>query len=399
MKPSAHIASLIELIEEVTAFKQPADQVFSTYTRKRRYIGSKDRRQLGSWLYDILRSYAKLSYHAHDPLTLVLAYLKLSLGWSPKDILSNFKGEAYGPKKLGSNFKAWLEELEEEPLPEYLQYECPEWLWESLKDKKKALSALKEEAPCDIRTNSLKTTRDKLIKALKAENIKTLPLSSEYALRINGRHQLMTLPVFKKGHFEIQDLGSQEIINLCKARPGEMVIDLCAGGGGKALGLAADMKNKGKILACDVVPFKLKNTDIRMRRAGVNIHQSLMLDERGRKKLNVMKGQADLVLVDAPCSGTGTWRRNPDLRWRLKPAELQKLLKTQVQLLDQASKLVKPGGRLVYATCSILPQENSIQIERFLKSHLAFTPLDRVELTPPNSDGFFAQAMIKESIC
>lgn len=395
MKTPAQIAALIELLDHVTAFTQPADQVFTQYTRKRRYIGSKDRNQLSTWLYEILRSYAQLSYHAHDPLTLVLAYFKLTQKWTTKDICTLFKAETYGPPKLDASLKAWLDELELEKLPPYVTHECPEWLWKDLQHNTKTLDALKQAAPCDIRVNTLKTNRQKLIHTLKSQDIKTLPLSLPDALRIQGRHQLTTLQVFKLGHFEVQDLGSQEIIKLCAARPGEFVVDLCAGGGGKALGLAANMQNKGKILACDVVPFKLKNTDIRMKRAGVKIHETLMLDDKGQKKLRDYQGKADLVLVDAPCSGTGTWRRNPDLRWRLRPSELNKLLKTQADLLTQAAKLVTPGGRLVYATCSILPRENQLQITNFLKSNIAFTPLDKLELYPPQTDGFFAQCMRK----
>jgi 16S rRNA (cytosine967-C5)-methyltransferase len=273
------------------------------------------------------------------------------------------------------------------------------------------LATLLQPAPLDLRVNLLKGTREEARAALMSEGLDTRQTNlSPWGLRIEGRRAVTTGPTFQSGLVEIQDEGSQLVAALTDARPGMRVADWCAGAGGKTLALAMTMQNRGQLLACDVSAVRLDGAVRRLRRAGVhNVERHLI--EPGDKWAKRRAGGFDRVLIDAPCTGVGTWRRNPDARLRLTEADVAELVAKQAQILDQAAPLVRTGGRLVYATCSLLPEENEAQVIAFLARHPGFTlvPLarawpfgspppkagDYLALTPAHhgTDGFFAAVL------
>jgi 16S rRNA (cytosine967-C5)-methyltransferase len=301
-------------------------------------------------------------------------------------------------------------------MPDPIRLEIPDWLLPPLADRfgpalTTELTALTEPAPLDLRANTLKTTRDEAHAALAAERLDARPTSlSPWGLRLDGRRPITAGPAFQSGLIEIQDEGSQLVALLLDAHPGMRVCDYCAGAGGKTLALAATMQNHGQIIACDVSAARLDNAVRRLRRAGAhNVERHLLV--RGDKWPKRHAAVFDRVLVDAPCTGTGTWRRNPDARHRLTEADLAELLTRQAGILNDAAKLVRTGGRLVYATCSLLLAENEAQVSHFLAAHPGFSvvPLSRawplagsppctgdfMFLTPARhgTDGFFAAVL------
>ena len=267
-------------------------------------------------------------------------------------------------------------------------------------------------ASTDLRANTLKATREEAIAAMKAEGITAAPTQlSPVGLRVHGRPPLATLQCFKDGLIEVQDEGSQLVALLADARPGMRVADFCAGAGGKTLAIAAQMKNKGKIVACDVLEGRIDRAAVRFNRAGVhNVERKALSSERDQW-VKRHAGTFDRVLVDAPCTGTGTWRRNPDAKWKLTPEDVAELEQVQRNILDSAWRLVKPGGRLIYATCSLLAEENEAQIEAFLAAHADFklVPIGAVwrdvfgdaasfPVTPANEPGSMGKASASPSM-
>lgn len=254
----------------------------------------------------------------------------------------------------------------------------PEWINKYAPDNwDEEFAAMYGEAPVDLRVNSLKTTRDEV----KLEGAEPTPMS-EVGLRLPKR-----VPLTLDGLYEVQDEGSQLAVQFAEAQAGERVLDYCAGGGGKALALAAEMENEGELTCYDADPSRMKNLPIRLERAGVEI-----------ARLEPPSGTYDLVFVDSPCSGSGTWRRNPDLKWRMKESDMEWLIGIQPKILVEASKYVKKGGRLVYVTCSLFPAENERQIEEFLSANKNFKQEgDFLELSTlkSNTDGFFAAMLVK----
>jgi 16S rRNA (cytosine967-C5)-methyltransferase len=305
-------------------------------------------------------------------------------------------------------------------MPEEVRGECPSWALAPLRRRfgdsfPREMAALLTAPPLDLRVNPLKTTREAVLRALRdlgleAEACRLAP----YGVRVRERPSLASLPMLKTGEVEIQDEGSQLVAMLVDARPGERVVDFCAGAGGKTLAIAAQMANKGHVIACDVLENRLKRAAERFRRAGLHNIQTRPLASERDRWVKRHKGGFDRVLVDAPCSGVGTWRRNPDARWRVLGPGLDNLLPLQAGILASAARLVKPGGRLVYATCSMLPEENEEQVAAFLAAHPAFhvTPLreaaaqltdsahpDYLSLTPArhDTDGFFAAVLQRDA--
>jgi 16S rRNA (cytosine967-C5)-methyltransferase len=417
------LQAVIELLDDV-ARGGAADAATSAYFRSRRYIGSKDRAAIAERLYALLRARARLGWwlaraglETAGARERVIASLALVEGWRIKDFGPCFDAGPYRPAALSAGERRLVEALAGQTLdhddqPGWVRGEYPEWLTGALDGlSEPELRALNAPAPLDLRVNPLAASREQALAELTAAGVRAAPTKlSPHGLRVVGRPPLGQLPVFRDGWVEVQDEGSQLVALLADARPGQAVMDLCAGAGGKTLALAAAMANKGRLIACDVSAPRLERAVKRLRRAGVHNVERRALGADANAWLKRQAGRFDRVLVDAPCSGTGTWRRNPDMKWRIGPDDVAALRGVQDEVLERAARLVKPGGRLIYATCSLLPAENEQAIESFLERHAEFRvlpvpdvwagvlsgdcPVDGpyLRLTPARhgTDGFFA---------
>jgi 16S rRNA (cytosine967-C5)-methyltransferase len=409
LTPAARIAAAIDLLEVIEgAPKRPADAVANDFFRSRRYIGSGDRRAVSERVWSILRARRRLAWWLGDapksPRLLVAASLLLE-GWSKSGVQQTFSGGQFAAAPLDRAESGILTKLEghtiDHPaMPDAVRLEIPDWLLPHLIRRFGAslpaeMSALLQPAALDLRVNLLKSDREQARAALAAEGWEATPTKlSPWGLRIEGRRPVTSGPTFQSGMVEIQDEGSQLVAAMVGALPGMRVVDWCAGAGGKTLALAGVMENRGQIVACDVSAARLDGAVRRLRRAGVhNVERHLV--EPGDKWLKRRAGTFDRVLIDAPCTGTGTWRRNPDARLRLKEIDLAELIPKQASILDTAQSLVRKGGRLVYATCSLLEEENEDQVISFLLRHpdFAVVPLARawpLDQPPPNSGDFLS---------
>jgi 16S rRNA (cytosine967-C5)-methyltransferase len=386
--PSARISSAIELIAAIDAApRKPADAIANDYFRQRRFIGSGDRRSVSERVWAILRTRRRLGWWLErvgmrvNPRMLAAASL-LTEGWLLSGVKQSFSGGQFGPTPLNPAEHAALagiegHTLEHPEMPDAVRLEVPDWCVPHLKARfgkwlNAEMAAMDLPATLDLRVNLLRGTREDAMSALAVEGIEAKPTPlSPWGLRIEGRRPVSTGKAFQSGLVEIQDEGSQLVAALVGAAPEMRVVDWCAGAGGKTLALAMTMENRGHIAACDVSEHRLDGAVRRLRRAGVhNVERHLV--EPGDKWAKRRAGTFDRVLVDAPCTGTGTWRRNPDARMRLLENDLLELVPKQAMILSQASRLVKPGGRLVYATCSVLLEENEMQIDTFLAAHPGF---------------------------
>lgn len=392
MTPAARIAATIKIIDAILHTQKPSDQVMHTYLQQRRYIGSKDRKAIATLVYTLLRHYARLTWwceqkHANiSGRNFILLWLALGERKSMPEIQSLFGGAAYAPDALTQGEFNFLQKvhgnsLEIKSMPIGIQCECPPQYQHALQNAwgdqfKTEMQGLDSEAPLDIRVNTLKATRDDVFARLKQDgfDVSLTPLSP-LGLRVQGRPPFSVHPLYKQGWFEIQDEGSQLLALLCGVKPSEWGADLCAGAGGKTLALAAAMKNKGRLWACDVDARRLENSKLRIKRAGIDCVELQPLKDMRDQWIKKHANKCDFVLVDAPCSGTGTWRRSPYSRWQHLGPALPELTDMQSTALNAAAPMVKPGGRLVYATCSLLPQENEKQIATFLESHPDFKPV------------------------
>ncbi len=429
MTPSARIQSAIHVIERIMSSKVPMDSVCGDFFRTRRYIGSKDRAAIVEMIYGVMRHYARLSYILDEyklekiPRYYVMAYLLLS-GEPINRTRDLFDGSKYGPEKLEDSERAFIESYITPDFPEDIQAECPpeysEELHEIFGDNFKAeMAAMLEPATLDLRVNMAKANIEKVMNFLEADNVKTTTTKfSPWALRCENKAFLSRTKAMAKGWIEIQDEGSQLIAYACDAQPGTQVLDYCAGAGGKTLALAAAMQRKGRIVAMDLEERRLNKSRPRFRKASVAdiIEVRPLSEEKNRKWLRRQKETFDLVLCDVPCSGTGTWRRNPDMRWHTYGPSLEELTEIQADILDRVMHTVKPGGKLVYATCSLLRAENEDQVAKFIEKYPEFElcPLNdiwpRPELNPcpdqnvmrlspyqHQTDGFFAAVLMKKS--
>lgn len=391
MTPGARIQAAITLLAAVEAGDEPADVTIGHWARDNRYAGSSDRREIRGLVYGVIRRRRQLEWWlarndaSVTPRTLVIAHVMLDDRWTCERLAAAFAGTQYGPDPL-STAEAGLAEvlaggvLDDDAQPRPVRLNLPDWLApllaESLGSRFEAeAEALAGEASVDLRVNALKTTREDAVAALAADGIEAGP--TPYApegLRLNSRTQLTATRAWREGMVEVQDEGSQLVAIVTDARPGQAVADYCAGAGGKTLALAAAMENKGRIVACDLSESRLRRIGPRLRRAGVTIAETRVLANPDDNDLIAANaGAFDRVLVDAPCSGTGTWRRRPETRWRLTKAMLDEMGDLQDSILDSAARIVAPGGRLVYATCSVLRMENQTRIESFLVRHPGFS--------------------------
>ncbi|MBS0185630.1 MAG: RsmB/NOP family class I SAM-dependent RNA methyltransferase [Proteobacteria bacterium] len=387
MTPEARLKALSEILKEVFEFQTlPADKIVSNYVRKRRYIGSKDRRFLSSHLYTLLRNRGPLLFYGsqfggeRDYFEKeVILYALIFLKYSFEEAVSLCDGGIYHLSGLTQDEKKFLKNLNfDKELPKWALLSYPKELISFLErfelsqenfDAK--MRGLLTEAPLDLRVNTLKTTREDVLRYFDKEGIEAYPTPySPLGIRLLKRIDLSQNPLFKKGEIEVQDEGSQLISFLLAPQPGDRVLDLCAGGGGKALGIAALMRNKGVLIATDINPVRLKNAKERFRRAGVHIAETRVLENNVNDKwLKRQKEKFDCVLADVPCSGSGTWRRNPDQKWKLKISDIEELQKRQLEILNKAALMVKKGGKLVYATCSLFYEENEDIVVQFMKEN------------------------------
>lgn len=394
----ARIQSLIELVEQVYESNTPADVIINNYMRQRRYIGSGDRRDIAERFFHILRHYWQFQgyltaagFGGKTPFNLgrlhVLIYLTKHLELS--DLSDLLNGEPFAPPPLTTIEQLLVDKIRPIPLSALTEAARLGVSESALVRYKESFPETYEEeigyhnepGPLVLRVNTLKTTPEDVLKMLRAEEIDgELTAYSPWGIRLTKKLPLANHPLFKKGWFEVQEEGSQLICQMTNVQPGMTVWDYCAGAGGKTLALAAMMKNRGHIIATDVVDWRLKKAPERFKRAGVHNVECRILEGEGDKAaspkwLKRQQRKYDRVLVDAPCSGSGTWRRNPELKWRIQDQELEEICQKQAEILERASLLVKPGGHLIYATCSVYGQENYHQIEKFLANHSEFKAL------------------------
>lgn len=403
------------LLAEVLQFSAPADSLLSAFFRDRPKLGRQERSAIAECVYGVLRRFIALKWLLPDgnPRLWILLWLGRFQGLSQREL-----EQLILPRDREKLAALKSNSLDTAPLE--VQAELPEWVIEKLRaamavqDILKLGRALQQKAPLDIRINTFKSSREAVQQSLRAQQIESQPTPlSPIGLRIAGHPDLARLPAFKSGEMEVQDEGSQLLSLLVGARRGEMVADLCAGAGGKTLAIGAQMASSGRLYAFDINPKRLARLSPRLKRSGLSNVTAERIASENDTRLKRLAGKLDRVLVDAPCSGMGTLRRNPDLKFRQSPQTVSALTQIQASLIRAGAKLVKPGGRLVYATCSLLPEENRAIVDAFLAEHAEFQliplaasldvqriPLDTgdyFELNPAihGTDGFFAAVLQK----
>lgn len=411
--PPALIGHTEEVLREILRFTGPADNTLSRYFRDHPRLGSRERGVIAEAVYGLLRNklvYTSFAESGQGPSMRRLALLGLA--------------DAAGTEALGGlspEETDWLNrvmQIDRNMLPAALRANLPQWLYDRLLDRfgeeetQKLAQTLNTPAPLDLRVNSVKANREQVIAELAEAPIRAEPTPyAPLALRVMKKPALQNLPLFKNGAIEVQDEGSQILAQILGARRGEMVVDFCAGAGGKTLALGALMRNTGRLYAFDISEKRLAKLKPRLARSGLsNVHPVVIAHENDAK-VKRLAGKIDRVLVDAPCSGLGTLRRNPDVKWRLTPESITELNTKQLSILEGAARLVKAGGRLVYATCSIMDEENESIVRKFLEINSSFhlVPMQQVldeqkiplqmdsflKLVPHvhQTDGFFAAVL------
>lgn len=425
MRLGGRIQAAAEVLEDVIERRTPVTMALRDWGKAHRFAGSKDRSAIGNIVLDALRRKSSIGFRMDDitPRGLALGAAVFSGGVDVDDLLEQTQGDTHFGAPLTNDQIAKLRgQIDLESAPEWVRADVPDWLWPAFEtnfDEEAVVegAALTNRPPLDMRVNAIKGTREKLDVNGAAET----PISP-VGLRFSpvegfGRHpNIQSDPEFLTGKLEIQDEGSQIVSMLVAAQPGETVLDYCAGGGGKSLALAADMKNEGAVHSFDIDKRRLAPTYERATRAGASI---VKVVQPPAKSLNHLRGQVDRVVVDAPCTGVGTWRRKPDAKWRLTEDALGRRMQEQVKVLDEAKNFVKPGGYLFYITCSMLAAENEAQVYAFIERSDDFTLISAGEvwedrfgaevakpwsadgctltLTPAstNTDGFFFAVMEK----
>lgn len=411
--PPAIVGHTDEVLREVLRLTGPADVTLSRYFREHPKLGSRERGVIAEAVYAILRNKLVYTNFAESGIGAAMRRISL-LGLADTVGVDALGGLA--PEEVD-----WLNrvlQIDRASLPLALRSNLPAWLFDKLLAREgeaglqELADALNRPAPLDLRVNALKASREDVVRELAAAPIIAEPTPyAPLGIRILKKPALQNLPLFQSGAIEVQDEGSQLLAQIVGARRGEMVVDFCAGAGGKTLALGANMRNTGRLYAFDVSDKRLAKIKPRLARSGLsNVHPVLIAHENDAK-VKRLAGKIDRVLVDAPCSGLGTLRRNPDMKWRQTPQSVAELNAKQTSILAGASRLVKAGGRLVYATCSLLDEENQAIVEQFLATHEDFTlvPMhevlaeqkialemqDYLQLTPQRhqTDGFFAAVL------
>lgn len=410
-------------LAEILTFKQPADAVLSHYLRQQKKLGRQDRHEIAETVFAALRHYEKMALVLRRPHVQARKAALAALVWGRSFNLSQLEellDETDNEKDFVCSLKARKAEFSGSlnttaELPNWLihQLKQADWSDEQIVQLGRSVA---QSAPLDVRVNTLNGKRDKILAQLHTEfpNTSATPFAP-HGIRFSDKPALNKHPLFLDGTLEVQDEGSQLLAQLVNAKRGEIVVDFCAGAGGKTLAIGAQMANKGRIYAFDVSEKRLANLKPRMTRAGLTNITPERIQSEHDPRLARLQGKADRVLVDAPCSGLGTLRRNPDLKYRQSHDTLAKLIEQQRSILQAASELVRAGGRLVYATCSVLPAENQAQVEDFLQRNPQFTLLDCGELLAAqkidlntgqylqmdtakhHTDGFFAAVLQKRA--
>ncbi len=415
MEPSpARLDAAVAALRVILGLTRPADNLLRSFFRDHPQLGQQDRAFVAEMAFAVLRNLRLLEHLSQPeptPRRLALAALTTQFGLSVRELSSLLRDDE----------EAWLgtaRGIDHGAVPSAVRLSLPDWLYERLAQhypaaELEALSrGLLQTAPLDLRVNTMLATRDEVFQAFKRDNIRAEPTPfSPVGVRLETKPALQTHPLFLEGKVEVQDEGSQLLTYLVGPRRREMVVDFCAGAGGKTLALGAQMNSEGRVYAFDTSEKRLANFKPRLKRSGLsNVHPQVLQSETD-VRVKRLNGKIDRVLVDAPCSGLGTLRRNPDIKWRQKPDSVAEMTIKQAAILRSAAHLVKPGGRLVYATCSLLHEENEAIVDAFLESEPAFRLVNSSEALArtgvtidtgeyfrvfPHShgmDGFFAAAL------
>ena len=426
MRAEAHLASAIEILSTLFETKQPTDKYLDGYFKSNRYAGSKDKRAMRGIIYNIYRNLRQYEFviGSAEPRSLVIAYL-LGQGDDAAKIAEKFNGEKYAAANLTDDeTKAITEAKNLDDAPKAVSLNLADWQFDKFSsqfgDKAESeVEALNQTASLDVRINTAQTNIEDAKKALSKQGLESALMPwSPIGLRLEPTTQLTQSPSYRYGAVEIQDEAAQVASLLAGAKPKMSVVDYCAGGGGKTLAMAAQMENKGQVYALDIDFARLKAIKPRIDRAKLhNIQTHKLGNEKTNQLMYELADNIDITFVDAPCSGTGTWRRAPDARFNLTKDDLNQLVQRQSQILESAAKLVKKGGRFIYATCSLFSEENEAQVTKFLENHPEFellnyadeweiyvktdapksaSSLDGTLLLTPNqhqTDGFFVAVM------
>ncbi|MFT7432946.1 MAG: 16S rRNA (cytosine967-C5)-methyltransferase [Alphaproteobacteria bacterium] len=395
MRYGAQVQAAIDLYNEIGRSNSPADKCMSNYFRNRRFIGSKDKATIAGLIYGLMRRMGEVDYLIEsvkgDKSYRMRIFVYMLLDGSTKQLIENIcSGDTFAPGFLNNEEKKNISAIDFAVLknaPDCAKYNYPRWMEYSLKraygkQLPEIMEAMNQQATTDIRVNTLKGNVDGVLAALIADGFEMRKTEySRNGLRMDARKSIFVTDSFKKGRFEMQDEGSQLIAELCAVKPGQKVVDFCAGAGGKTLALSACMENKGGLQALDIHERRLNEMPKRLKRAGVQNVRTKVINSENDKWVKRHKETQDVVLVDAPCSGAGTWRRNPDSRWKLTQDSLTELNDIQHSILMSACRMVKKGGRLIYATCSVLEEENEDQVKAFLEARHDFKiiPVNDVE--------------------
>ncbi len=386
MTPAARVQAAIEALADTETRRRPAVDALKDWGLAHRFAGSGDRAAIASLVYDALRRKASSAFRLGEdtPRAHLLGALASLRGLGSEEIAALFSGERHAPEALTEAERARLAQPLPDDAPEWVRGDYPEWLAPAFAesfgaDAAAAGQALAARAPVDCRVNTLKTNRDKMLAALAHLHAEPTPLSPvglRMAVKPDGRGPALSAEAaYVKGNIEVQDEASQLSALLSGAAPGAQVLDLCAGAGGKTLALAAMVAGKGQVYATDDDGRRLAPIYARLERS--NARNVQVRGPRGQADpVADLAARCDLVFVDAPCTGSGAWRRNPDAKWRIRPGALEERIKDQKAILTRAASYVKPGGRLVYVTCSVLKAENEDRVAEFLEAHADYLPLD-----------------------
>jgi 16S rRNA (cytosine967-C5)-methyltransferase len=407
MTPGARLAAAIEVFQAIEKERRPAADALKSWGLAHRFAGSGDRAAIAGLVYDALRRRASSTFLMNEetPRAVLLGMLKRERGWSADEIAKLADGSKYAPAPLSDTERVRLDGASLEGAPPHVAGDYPEWLDACLtttfgEERAEEGAALASRAPLDLRVNTLKVPREEAQETLADLAPHATPWSP-WGLRVKlpadaKSPAIHAEPAFLKGLVELQDEGSQLAALFSGAKAGEQVVDLCAGAGGKTLALAAMMENKGQLFATDDDKRRLAPIHDRLARSGARNVQVRTPKSVGTE-LDDLKGRMDLLLIDAPCTGTGAWRRNPDAKWRVRPGSLEQRRKEQVEVLDRAVPLVKPGGRIAYVTCSVLDDENGAQVRAFIGRHSEFAivpPTQVVAALGNAAEDFLTKALV-----